>query len=88
MLVKNLVRLIGDFGSDKISGVDFRKRLNLKSTFVRFKFIEEKKIEKKRQTSDIFNILSELGGLLKSLQVGCFVVVYPVAHFMFLLVMI
>jgi stage II sporulation protein D len=40
--VKN-VRLKGEFGTDQISGVDIRKRMNLKSTLVRFKFIEENK---------------------------------------------
>ncbi len=40
--IKN-VRIYGDFGSEQISGVDIRKRMNLKSTLVRFKFIEEKK---------------------------------------------
>ncbi len=39
--IKN-VRLHGDFGTDQISGVDIRKRMNLKSTLVRFKFIEDK----------------------------------------------
>ena len=38
--VKNL-KLIGAYGSDQISGVDFRKRLDLKSNFIRFKFFEE-----------------------------------------------
>ncbi len=38
--VKNL-KLIGDYGSDQISGVDFRKRLSLNSNFIRFKFFEE-----------------------------------------------
>jgi len=38
--VKN-VKLYGDYGSDKMSGVDLRKRLDLKSNFVRFKFFEE-----------------------------------------------
>ena len=38
--VKNL-ELIGAYGSDQISGVDFRKRLGLKSNFIRFKFFEE-----------------------------------------------
>ncbi len=40
--VKN-VKIIGKYGSDQISGVDIRKRMNLKSTLMRFKFIEEKK---------------------------------------------
>ena len=37
--VKN-VRIHGEFGTDQISGVDIRKRMNLKSTLVRFQFIE------------------------------------------------
>ena len=31
------------FGSDQISGVDIRKRMNLKSTLIRFKLIEDNK---------------------------------------------
>ena len=42
--VKN-VRLYGEYGSEKMSGVELRRRMNLKSTFVRFKFIEDKKNE-------------------------------------------
>ena len=38
--VKN-VRLFGAYGSDQMSGVDLRKRLDLNSNFVRFKFFEE-----------------------------------------------
>jgi stage II sporulation protein D len=38
--VKN-VRLVGDYGSDQMSGVDLRKRLGLNSNFVRFKFTVE-----------------------------------------------
>jgi len=38
--VKN-VKLIGAYGSDQISGLVLRKRLGLKSNFVRFKFFEE-----------------------------------------------
>ena len=38
--VKN-VKLFGANGSYRISGIDLRKRLNLKSNFVRFKFFEE-----------------------------------------------
>ena len=37
--VKN-VKIQGDYGSDQISGVDIRKRMDLKSTLVRFKLIE------------------------------------------------
>ena len=40
--IKN-VKLFGNYGSDQISGADLRNRMNLKSTFVRFKFIENKK---------------------------------------------
>ena len=40
--VKN-VKIFGKYGSDQILGVDIRKRMNLKSTFMRFKFIEDKK---------------------------------------------
>jgi len=38
--VKN-VRIHGDYGTDLMSGVDIRKRMNLKSTLVRFKFIDD-----------------------------------------------
>ena len=37
------VKIQGNYGSDQISGVEMRKRLNLKSTLVRFKFIEDNK---------------------------------------------
>ena len=37
--VKN-VKIQGDFGVDQVSGVDIRKKMNLKSTLVRFKLIE------------------------------------------------
>ena len=40
--VKN-VNIQGDHGSDQISGVEIRKRMNLKSTLVRFKLIEDNK---------------------------------------------
>ena len=40
--VKN-VKIFGKYGSDQISGVDIRKRMNLKSTLMRFKFIKDKK---------------------------------------------
>ena len=42
--VKN-VKIYGDYGSDQMSGVDIRKIMNLKSTLVRFKFIEDNQIE-------------------------------------------
>ncbi len=38
--VKN-ARILGDYGTYQITGVDMRKRMNLKSTLVRFKFIED-----------------------------------------------
>ncbi len=38
--VKN-VKVFGAYGSDKMSGVDLRKRLGLNSNFVRFKLFEE-----------------------------------------------
>ncbi len=40
--VKNL-KLYGAYGSDTISGTDIRKKLNLKSSLVRFNFIEDTK---------------------------------------------
>ena len=39
--VKN-VRIFGDYSSTEMSGVEIRKRMNLKSTFIRFKFVEDK----------------------------------------------
>ena len=42
--VKN-VKLIGAYGSDQMSGVDLRKKLALKSTFIRFKLVEEQSNE-------------------------------------------
>ncbi len=52
--VKN-VKIYGNYGSDQISGVDIRKRMDLKSTLVRFKFIEDNIIESDK---DNFKILS------------------------------
>ncbi len=40
--VKNL-KIYGAYGSDTISGTDIRKKLNLKSSLVRFNFIEDSK---------------------------------------------
>ena len=42
--VKNVI-IYGEYGSEKISGQDLRRKMNLNSTFVRFKFIEDKKYE-------------------------------------------
>ena len=50
--VKN-VKIFGKYGSDQISGVDIRKRMNLKSTFMRFKFIEDKKYISDNDNSNI-----------------------------------
>ena len=50
--VKN-VKLLGYYGSDQMSGVDIRKRLNLKSNFVRFKFIEDNEIESNNNNSKL-----------------------------------
>ncbi len=50
--VKNL-KIFGKYGSDQISGVDIRKRMNLKSTFIRFKFIEDKKFISDNDNSNI-----------------------------------
>jgi len=50
--VKN-VKILGKYGSDQISGVDIRKRMNLKSTFMRFKFIEDKKYISDNDNSNI-----------------------------------
>ena len=50
--VKN-VKIFGKYGSDQISGVDIRKRMNLKSTFMRFKFIEDKKYITDNDNSNI-----------------------------------
>ena len=38
--IKN-VKIYGDYGSEVITGTDFRKIMNLKSTLIRFKFIED-----------------------------------------------
>jgi len=50
--VKN-VKLLGYYGSDQMSGVDIRKRMNLKSNFVRFKFIEDNEIESNDNNSKL-----------------------------------
>ena len=52
--VKN-VRIHGNFGIDEISGVDLRKRMNLKSTLVRFKFVE---INKTKSTNESRKLLA------------------------------
>ena len=52
--VKN-VRIHGDFGTDQISGVDIRKRMDLKSTLVRFKFIEDDKTKSNTKSPKLFS---------------------------------
>ena len=49
------VKIYGNYGSDQISGVDIRKRMNLKSTLVRFKFIESNNNPKISSTNKIEN---------------------------------
>ena len=51
--VKN-VRIHGEFGTDQISGVDIRKRMNLKSTLVRFKFIEDNENKSSDESPKLF----------------------------------
>ncbi len=50
--VKN-VRIHGDFGTYQMSGVDIRKKMNLKSTLVRFKFIEDNKIKSGKESHQL-----------------------------------
>ena len=50
--VKN-VKLLGYYGSYQMSGVDIRKRMDLKSNFVRFKFIEDNEIESNNNNSKL-----------------------------------
>ena len=52
--VKN-VRIHGDLGIDQISGVDIRKRMNLKSTLVRFKFIENNETKTSNENLKLFS---------------------------------
>ena len=52
--VKNL-RIHGDFGTAEISGVDIRKRMKLKSTLVRFKFIEDNKTKFSDESSKLLS---------------------------------
>ena len=55
--VKN-VRIHGEFGTDQISGVDIRKRMNLKSTLVRFKFIEDNENNSDKENSKLLSTKS------------------------------
>ena len=58
--VKN-VKLFGNYGSDQMSGVDLRKRLNLNSTFMRFKFIEDKNTDNENSRFPIEKNLIVIG---------------------------
>ena len=51
--VKN-VKIQGVFGSNKVSGIDLRKRMNLQSTLMRFKFI----VDNENQSSGKSKLLS------------------------------
>ncbi len=52
--VKN-AKIYGDYGSLQISGVDIRKRMNLKSTLVRFKFIEDNETESNKKNPKLLS---------------------------------
>ena len=52
--VKN-VKIQGDYGSDQISGVDIRKRMDLKSTLVRFKLIENNETKSDNEISKLLS---------------------------------
>ena len=53
--VKN-VKIQGYYGSDQISGLDIRKKLNLNSTLVRFKLIEDNKDKSENKDPKILGI--------------------------------
>ena len=55
--VKN-VRIHGDLGTDQMSGVDIRKRMNLKSNLVRFKFIEVNKTKSDNENPKLISTKS------------------------------
>ena len=61
--VKN-VKIYGIFGTDQISGVDIRKRMNLKSTLVRFKFIEDNESKSSNEHLKVLSINSKENELL------------------------
>ena len=52
------VKIHGDFGIDTISGVDIRKRMNLKSTLVRFKFIEDNETKSSNESTKLSSMNS------------------------------
>ena len=67
--VKN-VRIQGDYGTDQISGVDIRKRMNLNSTLVRFKFIEDKETKSSNESLRLSTISLENKPLTHIVRVG------------------
>ena len=68
--VKN-VKIHGDHGSDQISGVDIRKRMNLKSTLVRFKFVEDNETKSSNESSKLLSTNSlENKPLIHVVRVG------------------
>ena len=52
--VKN-IKIQGELGSEVISGTDLRKRMNLKSSLVRFKLIEDIKNKPQSENSEFFS---------------------------------
>ena len=52
--VKN-VKIQGDYGSDQISGIDIRKRMDLKSTLVRFKLIENNETKSDNEKPELLS---------------------------------
>jgi len=56
--VKN-AKIYGTSGTDQISGVDIRKRMNLKSTLVRFKFIEDNESKSSNENLKVLSTNSQ-----------------------------
>ncbi len=54
-IIPKNVRIHGDFGTDQISGVDIRKKMNLKSTLVRFKFVEDNEFKSINDTPKLLS---------------------------------
>jgi stage II sporulation protein D len=67
--VKN-VRIHGEFGTDQISGVDIRKRMNLKSTLVRFKFIDDNETNSSNKSIKLLKNSLEKEPLTHTVQRG------------------
>ena len=66
--VKN-VKIRGNFGSVQISGVDIRKRLNLKSTLVRFKFVKDNENKSNNNSKILSTYLSKKEPLIHTVKV-------------------